>query len=105
MSKIKILLFVVLVIGLAAMVFIFPGQPGKLKLKKDVKMSETIKLDTATFGSGCFWCTEALFERLKGVHEIVSGYSGGSVPNPSYEAVCTGKTGHAEVTQILYDPN
>ena len=60
--------------------------------------------DTATFGEGCFWCTEAVFERLRGVKSVVSGYSGGTIPNPSYEDVCTGRTGHAEVTQIIYDP-
>ncbi len=61
-------------------------------------------LQKATFGSGCFWCTEAVFERLNGVHSVVSGYSGGSVPNPNYEAVCTGRTGHAEVCMIEFDP-
>lgn len=65
---------------------------------------QNTKLDTATFGQGCFWCTEAVFERLKGVKSVVSGYSGGTVTNPSYEEVCTGRTGHAEVTQIIYDP-
>ncbi len=63
------------------------------------------KLETVIFGSGCFWCTEAIFERINGVRSVVSGYSGGSVPNPGYEAVCTGKTGHAEVCQITFDPN
>lgn len=62
-------------------------------------------LKKATFGSGCFWCTEAVFERLNGVHSVVSGYSGGSVENPTYEEVCNGTTGHAEVTQITYDPD
>lgn len=62
------------------------------------------QLDIATFGSGCFWCTEAIFEGIKGVQAVVSGYSGGNVPNPSYEAVCSGKTGHAEVSQITFDP-
>ena len=62
-------------------------------------------LKKATFGSGCFWCTEAVFERLKGIHSVVSGYAGGSVENPTYEEVCNGKTGHAEVTQITYDPD
>ena len=62
------------------------------------------KKDTATFGEGCFWCTEAIFERLKGVISVTSGYAGGTVPNPTYEQVCTGKTGHAEVSQIIYDP-
>ncbi len=70
------------------------------------KMSDqTAKLDTATFGEGCFWCTEAIFQRLKGVKSVTSGYSGGNVQNPTYEEVCTGKTGHAEVSQIVYDPN
>lgn len=61
-------------------------------------------LETATFGSGCFWCTEAVFERLQGVHSAVSGYSGGQVKRPTYKQVCTGKTGHAEVVQVKFDP-
>jgi len=61
-------------------------------------------LEKATFGSGCFWCTEAVFERLNGVQKVVSGYAGGTVENPTYEEVCSGTTGHAEVTQITYDP-
>lgn len=68
-------------------------------------METTTKLDTATFGSGCFWCTEAIFERVKGVQKVISGYAGGTTENPSYEQVCTGKTGHAEVCQILFDPS
>lgn len=58
----------------------------------------------ATFGNGCFWCTEAVFQQLEGVTAAVSGYAGGHVKNPSYEEVCTGSTGHAEVLQITYDP-
>lgn len=58
----------------------------------------------ATLGGGCFWCMEAVFERLDGVKKVTSGYSGGAVDNPSYEQVCTGKTGHAEVVQIEFDP-
>jgi peptide-methionine (S)-S-oxide reductase len=58
----------------------------------------------ATLGGGCFWCTEAVFQQVNGVQSVVSGYSGGSVKDPTYEAVCTGKTGHAEVIQIAYDP-
>lgn len=61
-------------------------------------------MQQATFGSGCFWCTEAFFQRLKGVHSVVSGYSGGHVKNPTYEQVCSKTTGHAEVIQITYDP-
>jgi methionine-S-sulfoxide reductase len=64
----------------------------------------TTNLEKATFGSGCFWCTEAVFQQLRGVKLVVSGYSGGSVENPSYDQVCTGSTGHAEVIQITYDP-
>lgn len=60
--------------------------------------------DKATFGGGCFWCLEACFERMKGVKSVVSGYAGGTVPNPGYKAVCTGTTGHAEVVEIDYDP-
>lgn len=58
----------------------------------------------ATFGGGCFWCVEAVFQELKGVEKIVPGYAGGKVPNPTYQQVCTGTTGHAEVAQITYDP-
>jgi peptide-methionine (S)-S-oxide reductase len=73
------------------------------------KMSETIvpngvKTDTATFATGCFWCTEAVFQELKGVLKVTSGYSGGNVANPSYEEVCSGTTGHAECLQVVYDP-
>jgi peptide-methionine (S)-S-oxide reductase len=62
------------------------------------------KLETATFGSGCFWCTEPMFQKLRGVKSAVSGYTGGQVPNPTYEAICTGRTGHAEVVQVTFDP-
>ncbi len=63
-----------------------------------------VKTDTATLATGCFWCTEAIFQRLKGVVKVVSGYSGGHVANPTYEEVCTGATGHAEACQVIYDP-
>ena len=65
----------------------------------------TEKYDTAYFGTGCFWCTEAIFQRLKGVAKVMSGYSGGNVPNPTYEEVCTGTTGHAESCMVVYDPS
>ncbi len=61
-------------------------------------------LARATFGAGCFWCSEAVFRHLKGVHAAVPGYSGGAVKNPAYRQVCTGTTGHAEVVQVSYDP-
>jgi peptide-methionine (S)-S-oxide reductase len=61
-------------------------------------------MEIATFGNGCFWCTEAIFQRLKGVQTVTSGYSGGFVTNPTYEQVCEKNTGHAEVLQIIYNP-
>ena len=62
-------------------------------------------LQTATLAGGCFWCLEAVYDELKGVHSVESGYAGGHVDNPSYRAVCSGTTGHAEVVQIRFDPN
>ncbi len=67
-------------------------------------MNISEKIDTATFGTGCFWCTEAVFEELKGVLKVTSGYSGGQVENPTYKQVTTGGTGHAECVQIQYEP-
>lgn len=63
------------------------------------------KTEVAVFGGGCFWCTEAVFERLKGVVSVMPGYAGGTVANPTYEQVCTGDTGHAEVVRVEYDPS
>lgn len=67
--------------------------------------SKKINTEKATFGMGCFWCTEAIFQRIKGVTKVESGYSGGKVVNPSYEDVSSGLTGHAEVIQLTYDPS
>ncbi|MFT3700912.1 MAG: peptide-methionine (S)-S-oxide reductase MsrA [Agriterribacter sp.] len=61
--------------------------------------------EVATFGTGCFWCSEAIFQQLKGVTKVTSGYSGGTVANPTYEEVCTKNTGHAEVVQVVFDPS
>jgi len=88
-------------IGLLAII------PSELKSSIPHNMNmenKEAKLKTAVFAGGCFWCTEAIFSELKGVQKVVSGYSGGKLPNPTYEQVCTGKTGHAECTQITYDP-
>ncbi len=63
------------------------------------------KIKVAYFGSGCFWCVEAIFETVKGVKEAESGYCGGTTKNPTYEQICTGKTGHAETVKVTYDPN
>ncbi|MEY4383916.1 MAG: Peptide-methionine (S)-S-oxide reductase [Bacteroidota bacterium] len=62
------------------------------------------KMDTITFGAGCFWCVEAVFQQVKGVEKVTSGYMGGKIKNPTYREVCSGLTGHAEVCQIIYDP-
>ena len=62
-------------------------------------------LQTATLAGGCFWCLEAVFDEIKGVHGVESGYAGGAMPNPSYREVCNGDTGHAEVVQVHFDPN
>ena len=98
------LVFLGLVLGLAVVVFV----------RREFAMPETSTvlepqepppgMAKATFGGGCFWCTEAVFQQLKGVHSVVSGYSGGSVKNPTYRQVCTGTTGHAEAIQVTYDP-
>lgn len=64
----------------------------------------TSNTDTATFGAGCFWCVEAVFQQLDGVLKVTSGYSGGHIANPTYEQVCSKTSGHVEVTQIVYDP-
>ncbi|MBU8892883.1 MAG: peptide-methionine (S)-S-oxide reductase MsrA [Bacteroidales bacterium] len=64
----------------------------------------TNNMELATFGSGCFWCTEAIFQQLKGVEFAISGYSGGTIKNPTYKEVCTGETGHAEVIQVSFNP-
>ena len=61
-------------------------------------------METATLGGGCFWCVEAIYQDVIGVHKVVSGYAGGAIENPTYEQVCSGATGHAEVVQIVFDP-
>ena len=62
------------------------------------------KRETATVGGGCFWCIEAVFKRVRGVHDVTSGYAGGETSNPTYQEVCSGTTGHAEVVQVTFDP-
>jgi peptide-methionine (S)-S-oxide reductase len=68
------------------------------------QMNKDVKTDTATFGAGCFWCVEAIFQQVEGVLKVSSGYCGGHVINPTYEQVCSKTTGHAEVVQIIFDP-
>lgn len=87
------------------------GTPSKTSLNSDENktMNDTTKeganLETAVFAGGCFWCIETLFQDLKGVEKVESGYSGGTTPNPTYKEVCTGTTGHAEVIKITFDPS
>ena len=75
------------------------------KMTNDFVKSEDVLTDTATLGTGCFWCTEAIFQQLKGVLKVTAGYSGGHVKNPTYDEVCAKNTGHAEVVQVVYDPS
>lgn len=77
---------------------------GQKKSEETKQVMENNNLELATFGAGCFWCVEAIFQRVDGVEKVVSGYAGGQVKNPSYKEVCQGTTGHAEVCQLSYDP-
>jgi len=81
-----------------------PQIPGKESKDAKKQMRENAEFKLATFGSGCFWCSEAIFQRLAGVEKVASGYSGGHVASPTYEQVSAGNTGHAESIQITYDP-
>ena len=74
------------------------------ELLPQTELNCPIGMDVLFLGGGCFWCTEAVFLRLNGVVKVVPGYAGGVLPNPSYEAICTGATGHAEVIQVIFDP-
>lgn len=78
--------------------------PAKTKATESKHIMQNNNLSTATFGGGCFWCTEAIFQQLKGVESVASGYSGGDVRNPTYREVCNGTTGHAEAIEIKFDP-
>jgi peptide-methionine (S)-S-oxide reductase len=76
----------------------------KKEMNNDLTKYEVAGLDTAIFGAGCFWCVEAVFQRIEGVEKVISGYSGGFIKNPPYREVCEGTTGHAEVCMLLFDP-
>ena len=98
------LVLVVLALGITAAGFV----KGRFAMTEAVSALEPAAVPAgmarATFGSGCFWCTEAVFQQLKGVQTVLSGYSGGAVKNPTYHQVCSGSTGHAEAIQVTYDP-
>jgi methionine-S-sulfoxide reductase len=92
-------------VTLATLVSCAQKQKDKKNINKDMTTQVNgVHTETATFGTGCFWCTEAIFQQLDGVSKVTSGYSGGHVKNPTYKEVCTGTTGHAEVVQVEYDP-
>src|SRR5215471_20701734 len=90
----KLALYILAVCGMVT--FTASAQP--------TNVMSTNRFETATFGGGCFWCMEAVFERIPGVVSVASGFAGGHTENPTYHQVCTGDTGHAEVTQIAFDP-
>jgi peptide-methionine (S)-S-oxide reductase len=81
-----------------------PTKPAAGKEAAGKSATTTTSMETATLASGCFWCTEAVYQRIKGVTKVVSGYANGKVKNPSYEQVCSGETGHAECVQVTFDP-
>jgi peptide-methionine (S)-S-oxide reductase len=102
--RMKIFGFVFMFTLLSTCVVTCKDNKPEMKQKEEKNMNnQNMKLEIATFGSGCFWCTEAIFERVNGVSSVVSGYSGGDVDNPTYKEVCDGTTGHAECTQITFD--
>ncbi len=102
----KILLFLLLSLGLASSCESQKTTANKNENKSpDLPIPSNMKTEVATFGAGCFWCTEAVFQELKGVMTVESGFMGGTLPNPSYRDVCTGNTGHAEVARITFDPS
>lgn len=80
-------------------------KPSESKVSTQKNSKTNKKMEIVTLGAGCFWCVESIFQNLNGVEKVVSGYSGGSIVNPSYKEVCSGTTGHAEVAQITFDPN
>jgi peptide-methionine (S)-S-oxide reductase len=91
--------------GLISFLFVTCAQKKSNEATMNVTTNTEENTQLATFGAGCFWCVEAIFEQLNGVNKVVSGYSGGHVKNPAYKEVCNGTTGHAEVCQISYDPS
>ena len=106
MNRSKSLLFILALFGLSSSCTSqkSSGQAEEKTPAKDQIVEQSMNTEIATFGAGCFWCVEAVFQELKGVLKVESGYMGGAIPNPTYREVCTGTTGHAEVTRITFDP-
>ncbi len=88
--------YIIILFGLGYILFNFQYITGNMK--------EQDGIEIAVFGGGCFWCTEAIFQDINGVITVESGYSGGQIKNPTYKEVCSGRTGHAEVVRITYNP-
>jgi peptide-methionine (S)-S-oxide reductase len=104
MKFIKLLSFFLVLINVSCL----PQDVVANKEKNDkVKMTneENKLFETSILGGGCFWCTEAVYEKIEGIKEVISGYSGGDIINPTYKQICTGTTGHAEVIKIIFDPS
>lgn len=106
MNRSKSLFFILALFGLSSSCTSqkSSGQAEEKTPAKDQIVEQSMNTEIATFGAGCFWCVEAVFQELKGVLKVESGYMGGAIPNPTYREVCTGTTGHAEVTRITFDP-
>jgi peptide methionine sulfoxide reductase msrA/msrB len=102
MNSIKVLLIAALIVGT---VWVWQKASGEQTQGRDMAVKETTGLKTATFAGGCFWCTEADFEKVPGVVKVISGYAGGQKKNPTYEEVSSGTTGHVEAVQVYYDPS
>ena len=92
--------------GMVAVAYVLAtGMQRETRVEEVMMTEEEIeRCETATFGAGCFWCVEAVFQEIQGVKAVVSGYEGGEMPEPTYKDVCRGDTGHAEVVEVLYDP-
>jgi peptide-methionine (S)-S-oxide reductase len=93
---------------LSLLIITFIGFETMVGKNKNLNTSQPLTEETtevALIGGGCFWCTEAVFEKIDGVIEVISGYAGGETPNPTYKEICTGKTGHAEVIKIIFNPS
>lgn len=99
------MLHVIVFVSTVTSVFACSASKSEISTKMSAKqrLSSTDLLDTITLGGGCFWCVEAIYEQMEGVYDVKSGYSGGKTDAPTYEQVCTGRTGHAEVVQVLFD--
>lgn len=98
-------ILIIAVLFSAVLGFKFLNSKEKEVKKISISKGDLSKLETATLAGGCFWCIETIFDELKGVEKVESGYSGGKIKNPTYEQVCSGNTGHAEVVQITFDPS